>query len=62
MLPIMITSEELASRLRISKATVRRWAREDRLPSVRIGRRLLFHPRTVELALGEGRPSPQPAA
>jgi excisionase family DNA binding protein len=36
----LLTAEDLAKRLRVSADTVRRWAREGRVPEVRLSRKV----------------------
>jgi excisionase family DNA binding protein len=47
----LLTTEEAAPFLRTSAKTLRRWARDRLLPSIKIGRRLLFRREALELAL-----------
>ena len=55
-----VTTEEAATRLRVSEETIRRWCRAGRLPAVQIGRQ---HRIPLQALLGriEGRESAQPA-
>jgi len=47
-----LTAHELAEQLRVSPETIRAWARQGRIPRLRIGARpLLFDPDEVEAAL-----------
>lgn len=53
------TSEELASQLRVSVETIRTWARQGRIPCVRISQRpLLFDADEVESLLQRQRGGP----
>ena len=36
----LLTADELADRLRVSASTVKEWAREGRIPEVRLSRRV----------------------
>jgi excisionase family DNA binding protein len=47
----LLTAEETAEELRESVKTVRRWAREKLIPSIKIGRRLLFRRTALEALL-----------
>ncbi|HEX3658924.1 MAG TPA: helix-turn-helix domain-containing protein [Pirellulales bacterium] len=47
-----LTAEEIAERLRVTPGTVMIWARENRIPSIRISRRVVrFDPVAVEKAI-----------
>jgi excisionase family DNA binding protein len=52
--PALITADELAAALNIPKRSVYALAREDRIPTVRIGRRVRFDVRAVVAALAVG--------
>lgn len=48
----LLTSEELAQRLRLRPSTVKRWAQEGIIPSLRLsGKVVRFDPEEVERAL-----------
>lgn len=47
----LVTVAELASRLRVCTATVRKLYREGSIPSVRIGRSVRFDPNAVDASL-----------
>lgn len=49
----LLTPLEVAERLGITPATVRRWANEGRLPAVRLGRLIRFHPDDIDALLSE---------
>lgn len=50
----LITVEELAGRLCVTKATIRSWARRGMIPSLRVGSRpILFDPAEVDRVLRE---------
>lgn len=54
----LITSRELAGRLKLCEETVRRLAREHVIPSIRIGAKTLrFDAQAVESALRGGSPN-----
>jgi excisionase family DNA binding protein len=56
-----MTPGEVANWLRVQRRTVLKLARQDRLPSVRLSRKVLrFDQQAVETAIG--RPGPKPAA
>ena len=38
----LLTVDEAAAELRVTRRTIHRWARERRIPCVRLGRRILF--------------------
>jgi len=46
-----LTTEEVATLLRTSPRTVARWAKEGRLPAVRIGKQWLFPAEELEALL-----------
>jgi excisionase family DNA binding protein len=52
-LPQLLTLSDVASRLRLSPHTIRKWVRVGKLQPVRICRRLLFAPADVERFLAE---------
>jgi excisionase family DNA binding protein len=43
----LVTAAEAAHNLKIHPVTLLRWARERRLPSVRLGRKVLFSPEQI---------------
>jgi excisionase family DNA binding protein len=45
--PSLLTADEMAPRLRVSKATLLRWAKSGRVPSLRPGKIFLFDPERV---------------
>ena len=47
----MNTVEEVAQTLRLAPFTVRKWARDSKIPAVKIGRAWMFDINHVELAL-----------
>jgi excisionase family DNA binding protein len=48
----LLTTDEVAARLRIGIVTVRLWAADGRLPCVRLSKtRLLFRPEDIEAVL-----------
>jgi|LSQX01.2.fsa_nt_gb excisionase family DNA binding protein len=48
----LLTAEELAVKLGVSKDTIRRWRRSGKLPSVKLGERMIrFRPSDVEAFL-----------
>lgn len=48
----LVTAEDIGDRVRVKATTVKRWAREGRIPSLRLtGRVLRFDPVAVEEAL-----------
>jgi len=58
----MDTTAELAARLRISPATLRRWALAGRIPAVRIGKRVLRFDAEVVFDALEGQSGTKEAA
>ena len=48
----LLTTVELAQVFRVSTATIRRLAKDGRIPSVRIGHVLRFHEGSVRKAIG----------
>jgi excisionase family DNA binding protein len=54
----MLTVNEVATRLRVSPESVRRWARQGRLRAVKVGRQLRIPPTEVERILSAGLDSP----
>ena len=52
--PALLTLSEVSHLLRVSPHTVRAWARSGRLSPVRICRRLLFTPDSVERLIESG--------
>lgn len=46
-LATLITATEAAASLKIHPVTILRWAREDKIPYVRVGRRVLFSPEQI---------------
>jgi excisionase family DNA binding protein len=50
----MLTVEEAAERLRVSRETVRRWVRMGRLAGVHVGRHWLIPPAEIERVLSAG--------
>lgn len=38
----LLTSEEIAATFHVTPRTIQRWARDRRIPHVRVGRRILF--------------------
>jgi excisionase family DNA binding protein len=55
----LLTADEVAEQLRLSRWTVYGWAREGILPSVRLGGRVLFDPGDIQAAIARAK---QPAA
>lgn len=53
--PKLLTLQEVATALRVSPHTVRSWIRKGKIRSVRICRRLLFHPDEISRFLAEAR-------
>jgi excisionase family DNA binding protein len=51
----LLTVEEVARQLRVSKAAVYRWVAEERLPALRAGHLLRFRQEDVERFLDEPR-------
>ena len=51
----LIARDRTAERLGVSMATLDRWVREKRLEPVRLGRRVLFEPHTVEAFIEEAK-------
>lgn len=59
----MLTTEQVAARLKVDEETVRRMARRGDLPAIRIGGRLRFDPDELAAALERNRVAPaQPRA
>jgi excisionase family DNA binding protein len=54
----MLTVDEVAARLRVSRESVRRWARQGRLRAVHVGRQLRIPPEEVNRILSDGLDSP----
>lgn len=54
----LLSLPEAASRLGVSRHTMRAWIRQRRLPFVRLGRRVLLHPRDVENFIEANRVEP----
>jgi excisionase family DNA binding protein len=52
-IPRLLTLLDVAEKLRVSPHTVRSWVRKRKLRSVRVCRRLLFHPDEVARFLAE---------
>lgn len=53
----LLTADELARVLRVGRTTVYRWAKEGRLPSVKIGKTVRFNPLEIEKIIhGDGLP------
>jgi excisionase family DNA binding protein len=50
----MLTVIEVASRLRVSPESVRRWVRQGRLHGVKVGRQLRISPEEVNRILSDG--------
>jgi excisionase family DNA binding protein len=50
----LMSLEEVANSLRVSKHTIRSWVTKGRLQPVRICRRLLFAPRDIEAFIERG--------
>lgn len=50
----LITTQELARRLACSQETIRRKAREELIPSIKVGSDYRFDPDKVTLALSRG--------
>lgn len=46
--------EEAASKLSVSPLTLRRWARDKKIESVRLGRRLVFREASLEAFIDAG--------
>ncbi len=46
--------EEAASKLSVSPLTLRRWARDKKIESVRLGRRLVFREASLEAFIAAG--------
>lgn len=46
-LATLVTAAEAATSLKIHPVTILRWAREDNIPHVRVGRRVLFSPEQI---------------
>jgi len=44
----LLTVHDVASKLQVCEETIRRWVREDRLPSIRVGRLIRFDPKAIE--------------
>lgn len=54
--------EEAASKLSVSPLTLRRWARDHKIESVRLGRRLVFRETVLEAFIEAGTRKAQPVA
>ena len=54
--------DEAASKLSVSPLTLRRWARDKKIESVRLGRRLVFREAALEAFIEAGTRKPQPVA
>ncbi len=53
----LLTADELARVLRVGRTTVYRWAKEGRLPSVKIGKTVRFNRLEIEKIIhGDGLP------
>jgi excisionase family DNA binding protein len=52
--------EEAATRLAVSPFTLRRWARDKKIESVRLGRRLVFRDAALEAFITARIQKPQP--
>lgn len=50
----VLTIEELAEYLKVSKSTLYKLAQEGKLPSQKVGRHWRFHRETIDRWLGEG--------
>lgn len=50
----LLTVREAAARLRVSYRSILRYSKAGHLPSVRIGKRILFHESAIEIAAREG--------
>jgi excisionase family DNA binding protein len=56
------TAAEVAAKLRITPRMIRAWARENKLPSTRLGHRFLFDPREVERVIQQASKPAKPMA
>ena len=56
--PVVLTVEESAELLRISRGLAYEMVRQGSLPSIRLGRRILVPRRALERMLGTSRPEP----
>jgi excisionase family DNA binding protein len=50
-----VSAKDIARKLSVSAETVRRLARAEKIPSVKVGRSVRFDPDAVELALSNKR-------
>jgi excisionase family DNA binding protein len=46
-LTTLLTAAEAATNLKIHPVTILRWAREDKIPHIRLGRKVLFSPEQI---------------
>lgn len=53
--PPLLDLHAVAARVNAGESTIRRWAREGKIPVVRLGRRLRFDPRDVEQFIADHR-------
>jgi excisionase family DNA binding protein len=50
----LLSAGDVATRLGVSVHAVRAWTRAGRLRAIRLGRRVRYDPRTIEVLLGSG--------
>ena len=55
-IPAVLTIEDLAAYLQISKSTLYKLAQEGALPGLKVGRNRRFHPAAIDRWLGEPLP------
>jgi excisionase family DNA binding protein len=57
--PALLTWREVAHRLNLSPATIRKWSRQGRLRQIELGKSRRFDPRDVEQLIAGGVLSPR---